>query len=104
MPFCAETEKGRGITIKQRLNRLMIYILCFQEKRRLAINNAKRQWEVMQGSLIQKTSKLVRTPDLYANHVGSVPNSEVITPDNDDDIKDDESLNRYNIIPELPSS
>ena len=49
----------------------------------------------MQGSLIQKTSKLVRTPDLYANHVGSVPNSEVMSPDNDDDIKDDESLNRY---------
>ena len=64
-----------------------------QEKRRLAINNAKRQWEVMQGSLIQKTSKL-RTPDLYANHIGSVPNSEVMSPDQDEDIKDDESLTR----------
>ncbi|XP_060602364.1 leucine-rich repeat-containing protein 49-like isoform X6 [Ruditapes philippinarum] len=53
------------------------------EKRRLAINNAKRQWEVMQGSLIQKTSKMTRTPELYANHIGSVPNSEVVTPDND---------------------
>lgn len=37
----------------------------------------------MQGSIIQKTSKLIRTPDLYANHIGSVPNSEVVTPDND---------------------
>ncbi|XP_060602080.1 leucine-rich repeat-containing protein 49-like isoform X2 [Ruditapes philippinarum] len=54
-----------------------------KEKRRLAINNAKRQWEVMQGSLIQKTSKMTRTPELYANHIGSVPNSEVVTPDND---------------------
>ncbi|XP_052795464.1 leucine-rich repeat-containing protein 49-like isoform X3 [Mya arenaria] len=54
------------------------------EKRRLAINNAKRQWEVMQGSLIQKTSKMTRqTPDLYANHIGSIPNSEVVSPDQD---------------------
>lgn len=37
----------------------------------------------MQGSIIQKTSKFTRTPDLYANHIGSVPNSEVASPDND---------------------
>ncbi|XP_045156719.2 leucine-rich repeat-containing protein 49-like isoform X2 [Mercenaria mercenaria] len=61
------------------------------EKRRLAINNAKRQWEVMQGSLIQKTSKMTRTPELYANHIGSIPNSEVVTPDNDGEESRDES-------------
>ena len=44
-----------------------------QEKRRLAINNAKRQWETMQGGILARTGKMVRGPDLYANHLGSLP-------------------------------
>ncbi|KAL8577182.1 hypothetical protein ACOMHN_047950 [Nucella lapillus] len=44
-----------------------------KEKRRLAINNAKRQWETMQGSLISRTGRMVRAPDLYASHLGSIP-------------------------------
>ncbi|WAQ99125.1 LRC49-like protein [Mya arenaria] len=65
---------------RKEMNKLSV----MKEKRRLAINNAKRQWEVMQGSLIQKTSKMTRqTPDLYANHIGSIPNSEVVSPDQD---------------------
>ncbi|KAJ8304817.1 hypothetical protein KUTeg_018400 [Tegillarca granosa] len=47
------------------------------EKKRLAINNAKRQWELMQGSMMGQTGKLVKMPELYANHVGTVPNSEI---------------------------
>ena len=48
---------------------------AFQEKRRLAINNAKRQWETMQGSLLSRTGKMVRAPELYANHLGSLPSA-----------------------------
>lgn len=54
---------------------LVVHFL-FQERRRLAINNAKRQWETMQGSLISNTSKMAKGPavrELYANHVGSLP-------------------------------
>ncbi|XP_052279636.1 leucine-rich repeat-containing protein 49-like isoform X4 [Dreissena polymorpha] len=61
------------------------------EKRRLAINNAKRNWEVSQGSLIQRTSKMTRTPDLYANHIGSLPNAEVVSPDQEGEESRDES-------------
>ncbi|XP_033750014.1 leucine-rich repeat-containing protein 49-like isoform X4 [Pecten maximus] len=50
------------------------------EKKRIAINNAKRQWEVMQGTMINRTGKLVKMPDIYANHVGSVPNSDLVQP------------------------
>ncbi|KAL4228191.1 Leucine-rich repeat-containing protein 49 [Mactra antiquata] len=90
------TEEERRIALvmarkeeekKKEMNKLSV----MKEKKRLAINNAKRQWEVMQGSLIQKTSKVTRTHDLYANHVGSVPNSEVNTPDNDGEESRDES-------------
>ena len=48
---------------------------ALQEKRRLAINNAKRQWETMQGSLLSRTGKMVRAPELYANHLGSLPSA-----------------------------
>ncbi|XP_074650110.1 leucine-rich repeat-containing protein 49-like [Tubulanus polymorphus] len=44
-----------------------------KEKRKLAINNAKRQWEVAQTTL-QKTKR--KMPDLYANHVATVPNTQ----------------------------
>ncbi|XP_013403686.1 leucine-rich repeat-containing protein 49 isoform X2 [Lingula anatina] len=48
-----------------------------KEKRRLAINNAKRQWEVMQGSLMHRTNRLVKMPELYATHVGSYSHSDL---------------------------
>ncbi|XP_069136961.1 leucine-rich repeat-containing protein 49-like isoform X9 [Argopecten irradians] len=51
-----------------------------KEKKRIAINNAKRQWEVMQGTMMNRTGKLVKMPDIYANHVGSVPNSDLVQP------------------------
>uniref|UniRef100_K1PQ40 Leucine-rich repeat-containing protein 49 n=1 Tax=Magallana gigas TaxID=29159 RepID=K1PQ40_MAGGI len=57
------------------------------EKKRLAINNAKRQWEVNQGSMISRTGKLVKMPELYANHVGSVANSDIISPSNEDSLE-----------------
>ncbi|CAH1797225.1 unnamed protein product [Owenia fusiformis] len=51
-----------------------------KEKRRLAIKNAQRQWEVMQGSIIGKTGALGRMPELYANHIGTYPSSEITPP------------------------
>ncbi|XP_052101093.1 uncharacterized protein LOC127735043 isoform X3 [Mytilus californianus] len=65
-----------------------------KEKKRLAINNARRQWEVMQGNMINKSGKLSRTPDLYANHVGSIPNAELVSPDGADENMEVESINR----------
>ena len=58
-----------------------------KERRKLAINNARRQWDVMQGSLMARTNKLVRgaMPDLVASHVGNIPNSDL----NDDRDEDD---------------
>ncbi|XP_041367992.1 leucine-rich repeat-containing protein 49-like isoform X2 [Gigantopelta aegis] len=60
---------------KRELNKQAI----MKEKRRIAINNAKRQWETMQGPLLQKTSKLVPMSsvhgDLYARHLGTVSNT-----------------------------
>ena len=57
----------------------------------MAINNARKQWEVMQGSMMGKTNRLVRDaasdssrlvrdamPELVANHVGTYPNEIVI--------------------------
>ncbi|XP_062612472.1 leucine-rich repeat-containing protein 49-like isoform X3 [Saccostrea cucullata] len=58
-----------------------------KEKKRLAINNAKRQWEVMQGSMMNRTGKLVKMPELYANHVGSVANSDLISPSNEENLE-----------------
>ena len=51
-----------------------------QEKRRLAINNARKQWEIMQGSMMGKTNRLVREamPEIVANHVGTYPNELVV--------------------------
>ena len=71
-----------------------MFFLLYQEKRRLAINNAKRQWEVMQGSLIQKSTKLTHVPELYANHIGSIPNSEVVSPDIEESKEELESITR----------
>lgn len=69
--------------------------MFFKEKKRLAINNARRQWEVMQGNMINKSGKLSRTPDLYANHVGSIPNAEFISPDGAEESLEVESINRW---------
>ncbi|XP_052279635.1 leucine-rich repeat-containing protein 49-like isoform X3 [Dreissena polymorpha] len=90
------TEEERRIALvmarkeeekKKEMNKLSV----MKEKRRLAINNAKRNWEVSQGSLIQRTSKMTRTPDLYANHIGSLPNAEVVSPDQEGEESRDES-------------
>ena len=47
-----------------------------QERRRLAINNARRQWEMMQGSMMSRSNRLVR-PELVASHVANIPNHTV---------------------------
>ena len=46
----------------------------------MAINNARKQWEVMQGSMMGKTNRLVRDamPELVANHVGTYSSEMVI--------------------------
>lgn len=47
----------------------------------------------MQGNMITKSGKLSRTPDLYANHVGSIPNSEFISAEGTDENIEVESIN-----------
>ena len=44
-----------------------------QEQRQTAIQNARQQWEVSQGGIMLRTSRMVRAamPDLYASHAGS---------------------------------
>nr|KAG5699547.1 hypothetical protein BaRGS_033743 [Batillaria attramentaria] len=74
------TEEERRLALvmarkEEEKRREMNKVAILKEKRRLAINNAKRQWETMQGSLISKTGKLVKGGDLYANHVGSLPSA-----------------------------
>ncbi|XP_048258880.1 leucine-rich repeat-containing protein 49-like isoform X2 [Haliotis rufescens] len=62
-------------------------ISVMKEKRRIAINNAKRQWETMQGSLLSRTGRLVSGQrELYANHIGTINNSDFMShsPDGDD--------------------
>ncbi|XP_064618842.1 leucine-rich repeat-containing protein 49-like isoform X2 [Lineus longissimus] len=55
-----------------------------KEKRRIAINNAKRQWEVNTTHLMSRTNNLVKMPEIYANHVATVSNSTLERMDNDD--------------------
>lgn len=46
----------------------------------VAINNAKRQWEIMQGTLMAKTSSQVSSiKEIHATCVANVPNEEVET-------------------------
>lgn len=73
-PWIQSPDQSTGVSYKQ-------------EKKRLAINNAKRQWEVNQGSMISRTGKLVKMPELYANHVGSIANSDIISPTNEDSLE-----------------
>ncbi|KAK3097495.1 hypothetical protein FSP39_010176 [Pinctada imbricata] len=94
------TEEERRIALvmarkEEEKKREMNKANVLKEKKRLAINNAKRQWEVMQGTMINRTSKLVKMPELYANHVGSVPNSDVISPNGNENEEnlDVESVN-----------
>ena len=64
----------------------VVYLMCgiFQERRRVAISNAKRQWEVMQSSLTTRTPRNTNNmPDLYASHVTTVNNSDVTNDDED---------------------
>ena len=46
----------------------------------MAINNAKRQWEVMQGGLMQRSSRVIKQamPDLYATHVAATVANDVM--------------------------
>lgn len=67
-------------------------LLFIQEKRRLAINNARRQWEVMQGTMMGKSNRLVRDvmPDLVASHVGTFPSNRL-----DSDLQPEDDTNEY---------
>ena len=48
-----------------------------QERRRLAISNAQRHWELMQGSAISRLNKMNKRPtELFANHISNVPSSD----------------------------
>eukprot|EP00106_Octopus_bimaculoides_P015658 XP_014783100.1 PREDICTED: leucine-rich repeat-containing protein 49-like [Octopus bimaculoides] len=55
--------------------REMRKIATLKEKRRVAINNAKKQWDVIQGSLMSHVGKTGKIPELYTSHVGSYPNT-----------------------------
>lgn len=48
-------------------------VAIMKEKRRAAITNAKFQWEAIQGTMMSRSSKMSRIPDLYAQHVASYP-------------------------------
>ncbi|XP_059163229.1 leucine-rich repeat-containing protein 49-like isoform X2 [Physella acuta] len=83
------SEEERRISLvmarkEEEKKREMNKIAVLKEKRRLAINNAKRQWETMQGSMMSRTSRLVKVnnsmPELFANHIGSIPNMELRSP------------------------
>ena len=51
-----------------------------QEKRKLAINNARKQWEMMQNSVMMQSNHRMQQPmpDLVANHVANVPTQEFL--------------------------
>lgn len=52
-----------------------------QEKRKQAINTAKQQWEMMQSTLMGKSNRLTKMPEIYASHVGTYDN----TPQDEED-------------------
>ncbi|CAL1537613.1 unnamed protein product [Lymnaea stagnalis] len=99
------TEEERRLSLvmarkEEEKRREMNKIAMLKEKRRIAINNAKRQWETMQGSMMSRTSRLVKInssmPELFANHIGSIPNIEMTpSPVGEGDRLDVESLTRY---------
>ncbi|CAG5118268.1 unnamed protein product, partial [Candidula unifasciata] len=64
---------------RRELNKIAI----LKEKRRVAISNARRQWETMQVS-VPHSGRLLKMnqgiTELYANHIGSVPNTELVSP------------------------
>ncbi|GFS15589.1 leucine-rich repeat-containing protein 49 [Elysia marginata] len=85
MKRVSEEERRLSLVMarkEEEKRREMNKIAMLKEKRRLAINNAKRQWETMQGSMMSRTSRMVKVsttmPELFANHIGSVPSSENI--------------------------
>lgn len=59
-----------------------------QEKRKQAIHTAKQQWEMMQSTMMGKSNRLTKMPEIYANHVATYdnprPTSDVIDEDTDD--------------------
>ncbi|KAH9494929.1 Leucine-rich repeat-containing protein 49 [Bulinus truncatus] len=83
MKRVTEDERRQALVMVKKdeeKRREMNRIAMLKEKRRLAINNAKRQWETMQGSMMSRTSRLTKIngsmPELFASHIGSIPNSE----------------------------
>ncbi|GFO31885.1 leucine-rich repeat-containing protein 49-like protein [Plakobranchus ocellatus] len=85
MKRVSEEERRLSLVMarkEEEKRREMNKIAMLKEKRRLAINNAKRQWETMQGSMMSRTSRMVKVtttmPELFANHIGSVPSSDNI--------------------------
>ncbi|XP_064608025.1 leucine-rich repeat-containing protein 49-like isoform X2 [Liolophura sinensis] len=103
------TEEERRIAIvmarkeeekKREINKMAIV----KEKRRLAINNAKRQWEVMQGSLIHHTGKLGKMPDLYANHVGTFSTADVIRHTRSETLEDKDEVSSVSDLASRPQS
>ncbi|XP_076465763.1 leucine-rich repeat-containing protein 49-like isoform X2 [Babylonia areolata] len=65
------TEEERRLALvmarkEEEKRRELNKVAILKERRRLAINNAKRQWETMQGSLMSRTGKMVRAPELYS--------------------------------------
>ncbi|ESP05320.1 hypothetical protein LOTGIDRAFT_208342 [Lottia gigantea] len=63
-------------------------IAIMKEKRRIAISGVKRNWELKQGSHIAKTGSLIRTspmPELFANHIGTLKNSDILFHNDKDD-------------------
>ena len=86
--ICILAFTARAIWITK-LDRILPNFILFQlesvtffrqEKRRLAINNARKQWEMMQGTMMGKTNRLVREamPEIVANHVGTYPNEVMV--------------------------
>ena len=59
----------------------------------MAISNARRQWETMQGSMMSRTKRISKQsmPELYANHVANVPND---TASVDEEAEEDSSRSR----------
>nr|KAI8769795.1 leucine-rich repeat-containing protein 49-like [Biomphalaria glabrata] len=84
MKRVTEDERRQALVLVKKdeeKRREMNKIAMLKEKRRLAINNAKRQWETMQGSMMSRTSRLAKLngsmPELFASHLGSIPSMDV---------------------------
>lgn len=64
---------------------------CLQEKRKQAIHTAKKQWEMMQTTLMGKSNRITKMPELYASHVttyDSLPSNEPTNSISDEETDD----------------